>query len=55
MARERLANKQDIMEVRHLIQEVRRAITIVEQKLTIRFGAMLVVSVIFLAALDKLL
>ena len=55
MARERLANKQDIMEVQRAIQEVRREITIVGQKLTIRFGAMLVVSVIFLAALDKLL
>ena len=55
MARERLANKQDVMEVQRAIQEVRREITIVAQNLTIRFGAMLVVSVIFLAALDKLL
>ena len=54
MARERLANKQDIMEVKRAIQEVRREIAIVGQKLTIRFGAMLVVSVIFLAAFDKL-
>ena len=55
MAREWLANKQDIMEVKRAIQEVRREITIVGQKLTIRFGAMLIVGVIFLAALDKLL
>ena len=54
MAREWLANKQGIMEVRHIIQEVRREITIVEQKLTIRFGAMLIVSVTVLTALDKL-
>ena len=55
MVQERLASKQDIMEVKLAIQEVRREITIVEQKLTIRLGAMLVVGVIFLAALDKLL
>ena len=55
MARERLANKQDIMEVKLAIQEVRREITIVGQKLTIRLGAMLVVGVTVLAALDKLL
>ena len=55
MARERLANKQDIMEVQRAIQEVRREITIVEQKLTIRFGAMLVIGVTVLTALDKLL
>ena len=55
MAQERLANKQDIMEVQHAIQKVRCEITIVEQKLTIRFGAMLVVGVTVLAALYKLL
>ena len=54
MARERLANKQDIMEVQRAILEVRREVTIVGQKLTIRFGAMLVVSVSVLAAFDKL-
>lgn len=48
MARERLANKQDIMEVKRDIREL-------EQKLTIRLGAMLVVGVTVLAALDKLL
>ena len=53
MAREWLANKQDIMEVKRAIQEVRREITIVGQKLTIRFGAMLIVGVIFLAAFDR--
>ena len=55
MARERLTNKQDIMAVQRAIQKVRREITIVEQKLTIRLGAMLVFGVTVLAALDKLL
>ena len=55
IVQERLANKQDIMEVKLAIQEVRREITIVEQKLTIRLGAMLVVGVTVLAALDKFL
>ena len=55
MVRERLANKQDIMEVQRAIQEVKRDIRELEQKLTIRLGAMLVVGVTALAALDKLL
>ena len=55
MVQERLANKQDIMEVQRAIQEVKRDIRELEQKLTIRLGAMLVVGVTVLAALDKLL
>ena len=55
LVRERLANKQDIMEVKRAIQEVKRDIRELEQKLTIRLGAMLVVGVTVLAALDKLL
>ena len=55
MVRERLANKQDIMEVQRAIQEVKRDIRELEQKLTIRLGAMLIVGVTVLAALDKLL
>lgn len=55
MVRERLANKQDIMEVQRAIQEVKRDIRELEQKLTIRLGAMLVVGVTVLAALDKFL
>ena len=55
VVRERLANKQDIMEVQRAIQEVKRDIRELEQKLTIRLGAMLVVGVTVLAALDKLL
>ena len=48
LVQERLASKQDIMEVKRDIREL-------EQKLTIRLGAMLVVGVTVLAALDKLL
>ena len=48
LVQERLASKQDIMEVKRDIREL-------EQKLTIRFGAMLVVGVTVLAALDKFL
>ena len=55
LVRERLANKQDIMEVKRAIQEVKRDIRELEQKLTIRLGAMLVVGVTVLAALDKFL
>ena len=55
LVRERLANKQDIMEVKRAIQEVKRDIRELEQKLTIRLGAMLVVGVTVLAALDRLL
>ena len=48
LVQERLASKQDIQEVKRDIKEL-------EQKLTIRLGAMLVVGVTVLAALDKLL
>lgn len=48
LVQERLASKQDIQEVKRDIREL-------EQKLTIRLGAMLVVGVTVLAALDKLL
>ena len=48
MVQERLATKQDIM-------ELKREITMLEQRLTIKLGAMLVIGVTVLAALDKLL
>lgn len=55
MVQERLATKQDIMELKRDIMELKREITMLEQRLTIKFGAMLVIGVTVLAALDKLL
>ena len=55
MVWERLVTKQDIMALQRDIVEVKRKITMLEQRLTIKFGAMLVIGVMVLAALDKLL
>ena len=55
IVQERLVTKQDIMALQRDIMEVKREIKMMEQRLTIKLGAMLVIGVTVLAALDKLL